>query len=70
MALPDKHDPRLFKHYVKVDENGVELAIIEVAVNRQPPNAGDATLADVTGKNPDAVKATAMAHRRPKPGRG
>lgn len=37
MALPDKHDKRLFRHYAKTAQDGTVVAIIEVAINKPAP---------------------------------
>lgn len=41
MSLPDKHDPRRFRHYAKTTRSGIVVAIIEIADGKPVPPDDD-----------------------------
>lgn len=53
MSLPDKHDERRFKHYVRIGAGGTVAAVIEVATDRPAPvPSGTDRIIDVTALYP------------------
>lgn len=47
MSLPDKHDPRLFRHYAKFAPDGRFIGIVEYVSNKDIPPS-DSHFIDVT----------------------
>jgi hypothetical protein len=52
VTVPDKHDPREFKHYAKIALDGTVVSTFEVAADREPPSSGDAIHVEITDQFP------------------
>jgi hypothetical protein len=64
--IPDKHDPRLFRHYAKLGADGSVLATVEVALGAEQPDTASGDYMEITAIHPyDDQKLTALIEDSP-----